>query len=295
MGVQFQIALMGEDDALLESIARVAFAEVDRLESILNNWDRDSAVSRFNAAAGTEWIEVPRELATVVVAAKEMHRSTRGAYDITILPALVAYGFDSPPIRIPGEAERTELERNIGSEKLAVGFDPPRLRRSIGGLQIDVSSASKGFVVDEIAKRLRERGVTNAFIGAGASSVCAIGDGPGGHGWPFQLDDATTWNLVDESVSTSGSSTRDLVLGAEQIGHIFDARTLRPAQRRVEMACIRGPSGMFVDMASTALVVLGDVEGEAWFVSDPAMREYRAWMRLRGDAAPVEFGASGRQ
>lgn len=292
LGVRFQFAFIGDDDAELERIALSAFTEIDRLESILDNWDPNSPVTRFNSSVGTDWFAVPAELAEVVAGALDMHSRTGGAYDITILPALEAYGFGERARRIPDDDELRELAIRVGSEKIEARLDPPALRRKVDGVTIDISSATKGFVVDRIVERLRGEGIVNAFVSAGGSNVHAIGPGPDGGGWPFELDDRTVWRLRDEAVSTSGSSSRDAIVHGEHVGHIFDPRTLRPADRRIEMVCVRGPSGFVVDMASTALVVLGPDEGSGWFERDRDLADYRVWLRRVDDAAPLEF--SGR-
>lgn len=294
LGVQFQIALVGDDDDRLEGLARQAFAEVDRLESIFNNWSETSAVSRFNKAPGTDWIAVPPELAVVVSAAIAMTQRTHGAYDVTILPALDAFGFDRPEPRVPSADELAEVLARIGSEKLEVELDPPRLRRRVEGVVLDLSSASKGYAVERIAEFLRVRGIDNAFINAGSSSVFALGAGPDGTGWRFEIDDRTTWFLTDESVSTSGKSSRDLAVGDRTIRHIFDPRTGQPARREVEFVSIRARSGLEADMASTALVVLGASEGREFIATDTILKPCGVEMRLYERAEPILFFSAER-
>lgn len=289
LGVQFQIALVGDDDERLEELARQAFVEVDRLEAIFNNWSATSSVSRFNSTPGTDWQDVPFELAYVVSEAIAMTKRTHGAYDITILPALDAFGFDRPEPRVPDGAELERVLARIGSDKLQVELDPPRIRRSVEGVVLDLSSASKGYVVDRIAAFLREHGIENAFINAGSSSVYALGQAPDGTGWPFEIDDDTTWYLRDESVSTSGKSSRDRQVADRTIRHIFDPQTGQPARREVEFVSIRTPSGLQADMASTAFVVLGASKTLEFIRSDPILRPCDVEMRLFDHDEPVRF------
>jgi thiamine biosynthesis lipoprotein len=303
MGVRFQVALVGDEDARLEALALEALAEVDRLEALFDNWDRDSAVSRLNATPGTGFVDAPQELAELLAGAQRLRERTGGAYDVTVAPALRAFGFDEGPAaggpdapgaagpRSPGDAELRALRERIGGDKLEVGLEPPRVRRAVEGMVLDVSSAAKGFAVERVVALLRARGVENAFVAAGGSSVHGLGPGPEGEGWPFEIAPGETWRLIDESVSTSGDSWRDLQLGERRLSHIFDPRTGKPAERRVELACFRGPSAFEADMASTALVVLGAEGATRWFDEDPALRGRGAWIRC-GDEAPLRFGTA---
>jgi FAD:protein FMN transferase len=291
LGVRFQIALIGDDDARLEAIAHECFAEVDRLESILNNWDPQSAVSRWNAAPGMDWAPVPAELAEVVFAAQRMTVRTNGAYDITIGPALEVFGFDRAAPAPPAPDQIAAALARIGSEALEVDVATSRLRRTKPGVVLDVSSLAKGYVTDRIATLLRERGIENAFIAAGSSSVSALGEGSTGDGWPFEVGDGIVWRLRDVSVATSGRFGREVTIGEERIGHIFDPRTARPVDRTIDFVSVRGPSGLEADMMSTALIVLGAADAARWFETDPELEGTGALLR---DATTSRVTTLGR-
>ena len=292
MGVRFQIALVGDDDLALERLAVLGLEEVDRLEAILNNWSPDSDITRLNRAAGVEPVDVAADLANLLGGALSMHQRTGGAYDVTVGGALRRFGFDDERPRVPTEAEHAAMMTAIGSDKLRVTLAPPTVTRLVEGIEIDVSSAAKGMAVDAVAELLRAKGVVNAFIAAGGSTVYAIGDGPDGGGWPFRVAPDTEWRLRDEAVSTSGRSYRDQELDGRRLSHIFDPRTGRPAERGVAKACFRGPSAFVADMASTALVVLGHEGGRAWFERDAELSGCVAW--LETDGGVVELAPRDR-
>src|SRR5204863_493162 len=62
-------------------------------ERALTRFDPASDLSRLNAAAG-EWVRVGRRLLDGLAAALGARESTGGRFDPTILPALVAAGYD---------------------------------------------------------------------------------------------------------------------------------------------------------------------------------------------------------
>jgi len=275
MGTRFQIALVGDDDEALARIARSCLDEVDRLECIFSSWAPDTEVSRLTADAAAGWRDASPELAAALAAALELSERTGGAFDVTVGPALRAWGFYSGGRDAPPSAEElASLAARVGAAKVRVRAAPPAVYRDAPGVELDFGALAKGFAIDAVVERLRAAGVENAFVNAGGSTVYALGDGPDGIGWPLEVETAAgprTWRLVDEAVSTSGRMGEGLRAGGERLGHILDPRTLAPAATDVARATFRGPSATEADAASTALVALGSEHARAWFERDAAL------------------------
>ena len=97
--------------------------EVEACEQALSRFRRDSDLSRLNAAAG-DWVRVDSRLVDALAAALRAREDTDGRFDPTILPALVAAGYDRTfdelvvrPARNPsaGLAGRSSSSSNVRS------------------------------------------------------------------------------------------------------------------------------------------------------------------------------------
>lgn len=280
MGTRFQVAMFGEDDKAIEKLAGIALDEVERIERSLNNWSPDSSISLLNRDESAGWHDVDATLAQVVSISLDFWRVSDGAFDITIAPLLDASGFYSGERRELTSAERDVLSDRIGSRWLAVERNPPRVRRDKPGMQLDVSGMSKGFAVDRALAVLRARGVTNAFVAGGSSTVYALGRGADGKGWPFFVGDEhegstrEEWRLVDEAVGTSGRMSQTIAIDGRTQSHIIDASRARPVESDVLMAVFRCPTGTEADLTDTALVAMGELRARVWFAE---RKRDRAW------------------
>ena len=68
--------------------------------------------------------------------------------------------------------------------------------------------------------------------------------------------------LTDRALSISASLGRSRRIAGKRYGHVIDPRTGRPVERDL-LACVVAPGAALAEALSTALVVLGEVEGLA--------------------------------
>lgn len=292
MAVKFQVALVDPDAAALDAVLS-ALEEVDALERRVNVWSPDSDISRWNDGDALDPVDVPADVVELVQAATAIHARTDGAFDVTVGPLFALWGLDVREARTPSADELAAVRARVGTEKLVVEVDPPRLGRTTPGVRVDLSAAAKGLAVARVAAHLRAAGIDNAFVAAGSSTVYALGPGPDGDGWPFDVAPGLTWRLVDQAVATSGRSETDVVHADGRVTrHILDPRSGRPAPRDVAMAVFVGPDPLEADMASTSLVVLGEDGARAWADAEDWVGTQRGARLVLTDGPVVECGAT---
>ena len=81
------------DTAMAHRAIGAALTELSALERALSRFDASSGLSHLNAASGS-WVEVDERLFHAVKAAVEARETTDGRFDPTVLPALIAAGYD---------------------------------------------------------------------------------------------------------------------------------------------------------------------------------------------------------
>ncbi len=131
------------------------------------------------------------------------------------------------------------------------------------GQAVDLGGIAKGYAADEVARILREGGVTNAIVNLGGTVIamgksCIVG---------IQHPDRCTGipmgriALHDRAVVTSGDYERYFEVDGERYHHILDPRTGYPAKSGLRSVTVIGGSAMVLDALSTAIFVMGTEKG----------------------------------
>lgn len=107
-------------------------------------------------------------------------------------------------------AASERLHGHMLSEKLLVDSETSTAVRLFDEVRINLSGYLKGYALDRAVAMARQDGIENALFSFGTSSVYAIGNHPGGKGWPVSaLADGKEYILEDKCLTTSGNETQD--------------------------------------------------------------------------------------
>jgi thiamine biosynthesis lipoprotein len=138
-----------------------------------------------------------------------------------VLGAMLATGYTRPMREGPTQALLADASPPPPLPAL-LQLEPGRARlgREAG---IDLGGIAKGWLADRLAAELGDNCVVNL-----GGDLFARGAGPEGGGWPVGLG-STTVLLSDQGAATSGTRRRAWRQGVEQIHHLIDPRTGRPA------------------------------------------------------------------
>ena len=255
MGTIARITLAdGTDDAAFDA----GFAAFERVDASMSLYRSTSDLVRVNAHAGEHAEPVDAELFDCLARSRAMSALTDGAFDVTILPLLRAWGA-YPGLDYLG-AVRPDA---IGWEALLLDPDGRTVRFQRPGMGLDLGGVAKGFALDRARDAMVAGGVRAAVLDLGGE-LLLVGVGPDG-GWRIAVrdpaaPDATLGVLVfdrAEAVSTSGNYERDFATeGWRTPSHIFDPRTGGPVRRGLAVT-VWAADATTADALSTALLVLG--------------------------------------
>jgi thiamine biosynthesis lipoprotein len=90
--------------------------------------------------------------------------------------------------------------------------------RNFDDVRINLSGFLKGYALDKVTEIFTCAGICNALISFGNSSVCALGNHPGGDGWKVETLTGKTYCLKNSCLTTSGN-------GDENRKHIINPLT----------------------------------------------------------------------
>ena len=272
MGTDISLVVPAGCGAATRTMAARVRSTFGRLEARLSRFRPDSELSFVNARAG-RWTPISNELAAVVALALTGARATGGLFDPTILPALVAAGYDRDfeEVRAGAGAPRRVTGTRPGSDDAP----PPGPVGRWGGVRLesdpwrillppdtglDLGGIAKGWAADLASDRtgslpwsvidaggdLRLRGRPNG----GALRVAV--DDPDGSGVALHLD------LHGGALATSSTLFRSWSSGAERRHHIIDPRTGRSSATHVVQATAWAPTCAQAEVRSKWALLAGE-------------------------------------
>lgn len=271
------------------------------IERVLH--DVDMSLSPFNEKSIITAVNNNKEIALdsmfveVFTLAREVHKETDGAFDITVAPLVNAWGFGFKSGKMPG---KTELD----SIRSLVGFDKVELRngkivKENEKTMLDCSAIAKGYGVDKIAKALADKGIKNFMVEIGGEIV-AKGNNASGKPWNIGVtkpnEDSlsinnelqTVLSITDIAMATSGNYRNFYYKNGKKYAHTIDPKTGYPVQHNILSATVLAESCAKADAYATSFMVLG-LEGtqkilskhqelKAYIIYTNDDGEYDIWM-----------------
>ncbi|HMO14440.1 MAG TPA: FAD:protein FMN transferase [Pirellulaceae bacterium] len=271
---EIQIGLLNSVKPLL---AQQIEAELEIVNRLMSTYLADSDVSRFNRHETAEWFDVAPETAAVVENALSVSRLSQAAFDITVGPLVNLWNFGptKKENRIPSEAEIAAILEYVGYEKLSVELEPPRLRKDVSDLQIDLSGIAKGYAVDRVANLLSQNGFYDFLVEVGGE-VVARGKKRNGSFWvvgilqpnPFVTSVGHAVRLQEQAMATSGDYENFYQIDDQVFSHTIDPATGRPTNHALASVSIIADTCMEADALATAVLVMGPERGQAFCESN---------------------------
>jgi len=298
MGSTAEVTVVGGRARLLD-LAERRLVDLDRL------WSRfrpTSDVSRLNLAEGDPVPVAPETLCLLdhLVAA---WRATAGAFDPTLLPALVAAGDvasrDDPEARTvlppsaawPGDPAGIETDHSRGVARLPAGT------------AVDAGGLGKGLAADLTVIELLAAGAEGALVSVGGDLRL---EGCAPHGvWSIAVEDprnptepGPVLTLAAGGVATSTPSARRWLSGGVERHHLFSPATGAPTELPVASVTVAAVTAAWAEAltkvpfrhgAEEGVAILRDMDVAALVVTGDGSRSATtAWAGLdrdRGESA----------
>lgn len=241
---------------------------LDRLDRQMSLWKQDSDLSRFNRSRTTDWQSAPVELVEVLTVAREVSEQTGGAFDVTVAPLVMLWGFGpqasgARPGRLPTDAEIAAAKAHVDYRVIKTRANPPAIRKTDVEAEIDLGGVAKGYAADMTGQYLQSIGAEDYLI--------AIGGELRAHGRPRKVGIETptpdvrrifrTIELRNQSLSTSGDYRNFFKVDGKSYCHEIDPKTGRPIERSAASVSVIHESGAYADAMATGLIVLGPQSG----------------------------------
>lgn len=293
MGTSMTIEVSGVDAAARTEALDEAFAALAEVDRLMSHYRDDSELTRVNREAAAQPVPVSPPLFSVLTAAQDVSRASRGAFDVTVGPLMKLWGFFQKQPHVPSAAELAAVRPLV--DYTAVNLDPAAhtVRFARPGMELDLGGIAKGFAVELAGGVLKRRGVSG-FIDAGGNQYF-VGTPVGKPRWQVGIEDPDRRGALlgvlkvdGGAVATSSSAGNFFEVGGTRYGHLLDPRTLRPSTR-VHGVTVVGHDATLADALTKAVFLLGPVDGLALAESFPGTR---ALIATRGADGQVVLAMS---
>ena len=252
-----------------EPLDSVILAELNKVDASLSVFNQQSTISKINAG---QTLHTDAMLFEVLTKAKAVSDATGGAFDVTVMPLVNAWGFGFKQGIFPTDQQVDSLKQFVGFHRIKLTPDS-LLVKADPRTMIDCGAIAKGYGVDCVARILREHGVMNYMIEIGGE-VVTKGKNPEGHAWKIGISqpiDAspsmaskvqTILSLENAAMATSGNYRNFYERNGKKYAHTIDPRTGRPVQHSLLSATVMAPDCATADAYATAFMVMGMEKAE---------------------------------
>jgi len=234
--------------------------------------DVDNSLSTFNANSTISLVnknlqvELDSMFLYVFHLAQHVAETTSGAFDITVAPAVNAWGFGFK------NAETIDNDL-IDSLKQIVGYQMVKEENGVivkedNRIMLDCSAIAKGFGCDVVAALFDSVGIADYMVEIGGEIVVK-GLNSKGSDWRIGIskptDDSlatetelqTVLELTNRAMATSGNYRNFYYKDGKKYAHTIDPATCRPVNHNLLSVTVLAENCAVADAYATAMMVLG--------------------------------------
>lgn len=286
------ITVVSSSERQAKEAINAGFAEIKRLEDLLNFFSEQSEVTAINKSSGDKPVKVSEETEDIVEKAIKISEYTNGAFDPTIGPLMRPWGFSGlrdATQKTPGIPQTEKIKKIlplIDYKKIKVNNITSEIFLEKKGMELDLGGIVKGYTADRVVRVIKAKGIKSALVSI-AGDIKGFGLKPDAEPWkvgiqnprpednPPESPNTPLWKrgvrgdfedifasllLKDKAISTSGDYQRFFIKDGRRYHHILNPKTGFPADRVVSASVI-APDGYMADGISTGIFVLGPEKG----------------------------------
>ena len=276
------------DRAAARLALSAAWNEVLTCERVLSRFDSHSELSALNRSAGT-WVRVDERLFDALTVAVQLRSDSGGRFDPTILPALVALGYD----RTFQSLEPRPPLAGASQAGASIALDPVGRRARIEcNAAVDLGGIGKGFAASRALHTILASWprASGALVDLGGD-IAVVGAPPEEGRWLISVESPWcpgrslgTIRLSVGGIATSGPTRRRFGPG-RSLHHLLDPETGAPAERGPLAVTVVAHDSAAADAHATALAVSEDAD--EYMGARPALGA----VVVRGPELPQTIGA----
>lgn len=263
MASELRVVVVGDPDG--EHVVEL----LDNLEAHWSRFLHDSDITRLNHSAGVPVMVDPTTV-TLVATMVDAWRATDGAFDPSILPALIESGYrtsidDSYRVTFLPDGRLVVGGYDSGPTMGDIVIDPDASTITLPpGLVIDPGGIGKGLAADLAVRHLLDLGAAGALVSIGGDMAMAGTPPHDADGWTVAVahPDPALGNLCTlmvgaGGVATSSTRSRRWIHDGRERHHQIDPRRAEQSSTDLASVTVIGRSGWLAEAHATAALLSG--------------------------------------
>lgn len=271
------ITVISSSKETAEEAIDAGFAEIEKLDKFLNNFEPESEISTVSKFAGIKTVHVSRETLDLMQKTIGISKITNGAFDPTIAPVYKLWKFSGRPAN-PSMPSKDAIEhalKLVDYGKIKIDSAASEIYLEEKGMEIDLGGIAKGYAADKAIEAIKAKGIKSALV-AIAGDIRGYGLNISGNAWkvgiqnprPVNPDSEKPWedifatlNLKDSAISTAGDYQRFFIKDGKRYHHIIGPAAGYPSESGLISVSVIAPEGYIADGIDTAILILGTDKG----------------------------------
>ena len=250
-----------------KSIYDEIFSRIREIEKLMSVNIADSDVSRINAAAGIEPVQVQEDTFKVIERAVYFAELSGGAFDPAIGPLVSLWDINGKP-RIPSKEEINSVLPLVNWRNIELYARLKTVYLTQKGMALDLGGIAKGYAADETAKIIKSHNIQRAKIDLGGN-IIMIGTKHDNTPWKVGIqypgenrgEVIGILQIPEKTVVTSGVYERNFEKDGVFYHHLLSVTDGHPVKNGLLSVTVIADVSMDADALSTAVFVLGYEKG----------------------------------
>lgn len=286
MGTTFRVSVIVGLEHDIEQLEAEIAEQLRKVDNSMSTYIDHSELNKLNRLDANSEFDLSAPLYAVLSEALEISEFTQGAFDITVAPAVRLWGFAEKGAvsKQPRDETLQALRKSVGYRNLHLNGH--RLTKDYRETEINLSAIAKGFAVDQVARMLDAKNITDYLIEVGGE-LRARGKNSDQEIWRIAIEKPHALggvqqiiSLPDKAVATSGDYRNYLLIDGKKYSHTLDPKTLEPVFHKLALVSVIADNASTADALATALMVMGEQRA----VSFAEARQIAAYFVIRGES-----------
>jgi len=219
----------------------------ETIDTYYNHWNPHSELAQINQLFVGETFTISPQLLDLIQEAESLTKLTEGRFNPTFGSLISVWKKALKNKALPPSVTSVPIGWT------AFSFEQGIAKRLIEGAEIDLDGLIKGFAIDLIIEKLREKGYCSLYVEWGGD-MRTVGNHPSGRSWMVALPIFEN-NLIplEMALATSGTDQQSCEIEGKRYSHIVIPET-KEALPTLETVSVKAPSCLLADALATALM-----------------------------------------
>ena len=238
-------------------------AAMQELEGQISLYREDSEISKINAAAGKEYVQVSDTVYDLIKRTKELSEESGGVFDLTIAPLSILWDVTGESPKVPSDQEIAKAQSKIDYRKVLLNEEERSVMLAEEGMMLDLGGSAKGMAAG-LMRDIAETNGSQGYVSIGGN-VLVVGKKPNGDDIEVGLRDVlgeqndyyAILRMDGYTMATSSASDRYFEQDGVRYHHILDPFTGYPGESDLLSVGVVSEDGLLADTLSTTIFLKG--------------------------------------